>query len=94
MTDKTINIFVTISVPEANRPEILKLLEKLTVASQAENGNQHYQYYLHPTDPTQLVIVEQWANAEVLDAHENTEHFKTLLPKIGDMAASVDIRKF
>lgn len=89
-----INIFVTISVPQDNRLAILALLEQITRASQAENGNRHYQYYLHPTDPTQLVIVEQWDNAQVLDAHENTEHFKTLLPKIGDLASSVDIRKF
>ena len=89
-----INIFVAITVAPENRPEIMKLLEELTQASQKEKGNHRYQYYLHPTDRTQLIISEKWENAEVLDAHEASVHFKTLLPKIGDLAKSIDIQKF
>ena len=55
-----INILVTITVSEQNRPQTLRLLEQLTEASQQENGNISYQHYLHPTDPEQLLIVELW----------------------------------
>lgn len=89
-----INILVTITVTEGNRPETLRLLEKLTEASQQENGNITYQYYLHPTDPQQLLIVEIWQNGEVLDAHEKTHHFTTLLPQIDKLADGIEIRKF
>ena len=44
-----INILVTITVSEQNRPQTLRLLEQLTEASQQENGNISYQHYLHPT---------------------------------------------
>ena len=67
-----INILVTITVSEQNRPQTLRLLEQLTEASQQENGNISYQHYLHPTDPEQLLIVELWQNGEVLAAHEAT----------------------
>ena len=63
-----INILVTITVSEQNRPQTLRLLEQLTEASQQENGNISYQHYLHPTDPEQLLIVELWQNGEVLAA--------------------------
>ena len=89
-----INIFVTINVTADKRAKVLELLAELTAASQKENGNLRYQYYLHPTDPAQIVICERWENAAVLAAHEATKHFATLLPQIGDLASSVDIDKF
>ena len=89
-----INIFVTINVTADERAKVLELLAELTAASQKENGNLRYQYYLHPTDPAQIVICERWENAAVLAAHEATKHFTTLLPQIGDLASSVDIDKF
>ena len=89
-----INIFVTINVTADQRAKVLELLAELTAASQKENGNLRYQYYLHPTDPAQIVICERWENAAVLAAHEATKHFTTLLPQIGDLASSVDIDKF
>ena len=89
-----INIFVTINVTADKRAKVLELLAELTAASQKENGNLRYQYYLHPTDPAQNVICERWENAAVLAAHEATKHFTTLLPQIGDLASSVDIDKF
>ena len=89
-----INIFVTINVTADKRAKGLELLAELTAASQKENGNLRYQYYLHPTDPAQIVICERWENAAVLAAHEATKHFTTLLPQIGDLASSVDIDKF
>ena len=89
-----INIFVTINVTADKRAKVLELLAELTAASQKENGNLRYQYYLHPTDPAQIVICERWENAAVLAAHEATKHFTTLMPQIGDLASSVDIDKF
>lgn len=89
-----INIFVTINVTADKRAKVLELLAELTAASQKENGNLRYQYYLHPTDPAQIVICERWENAAILAAHEATKHFTTLLPQIGDLASSVDIDKF
>ena len=89
-----INIFVTINVTADKRAKVLELLAELTAASQKENGNLRYQYYLHPTDPAQIVICERWENAAVLAAHEATKHCTTLLPQIGDLASSVDIDKF
>ena len=89
-----INIFVTINVTADKRAKVLELLAELAAASQKENGNLRYQYYLHPTDPAQIVICERWENAAVLAAHEATIHFTTLLPQIGDLASSVDIDKF
>lgn len=89
-----INIFVTINVTADKRAKVLELLAELTAASRKENGNLRYQYYLHPTDPAQIIICERWENAAVLAAHEATKHFTTLLPQIGDLASSVDIDKF
>ena len=89
-----INIIVSVTVGEQNRPAVLPLLEKLTAASRQENGNVVYQYYLHPTEVQKLVIIEVWQNAEVLAAHEATEHFTTLLPQIVELSENLDIRKF
>ena len=89
-----INIIVTITVSEENRPQVLPLLEALTTASQQESGNISYEFYLHPTDPMRLAIIEVWQNAEVLAEHEATKHFTTLLPQIEKLAVGIDIQKF
>ena len=89
-----INIIVTITVKENHRAAMLPLLEKLTEASQQENGNIRYQHYLHPTDPEQLLILEVWQDADVLAAHEKTPHFTTLLPQIEKLALGLDIHKY
>lgn len=89
-----VNVYVTISVDPANRAELLSYLEPLTAASKLEEGCNWYQYWFHPTDQTQIAIVEQWATAEALTAHEATEHFTTLLPKVGELAKEVVINKF
>ncbi|MDD3107868.1 MAG: putative quinol monooxygenase [Alistipes sp.] len=89
-----IQILVKITVTQAHRDAVLALLEPLTVASQQETGNISYQYYLHPTDATQLLIAEQWENPEVLAVHEKTEHFTTLLPQIVKLSVGLDLQKF
>ena len=89
-----INIIVTITVSEENRPQVLPLLEALTTASQQESGNISYEFYLHPTDPMRLAIIEVWQNAEVLAEHEETKHFTTLLPQIEKLSVGIDIQKF
>ena len=89
-----INIFVTINVTADKRAKLLQLLAEVTAASEKDKNNLPYQYYLHPTDPAQIIICERWENAAVLAAHEATKHFTTLLPQIGDLASSVDIDKF
>lgn len=89
-----INILVTIRIPEANRSQALALLAELTAASKKEHGNHRYQYYLHPTDSNEVIITEQWENAEVLAAHEATAHFTTLLPQIQQLATDLAIEKY
>ncbi len=89
-----INIFVSISVAVDKKSQMLPLLEALTQESQKEKGCLRYQYWLHPTDPTKMAITERWENDECLAAHEASEHFNTLLPRISDLANSLDIDKF
>jgi len=89
-----INIFVSIEVSVDKKNQMLPLLEALTTASQKENGCSRYQYWLHPTDPEKIAIVEQWMDAASLEKHEATEHFNVLLPQIQALANQLDIEKF
>ena len=42
-----------------------------------EPGNIAYDLHESVTDPTKMVFVEQWENAEALVPHRSAEHMKT-----------------
>ena len=50
--------------------------------SLAEAGCLGYQPYVNPSDPTHILIVEEWTNKAALDAHFASPHFQRLAPQL------------
>lgn len=86
---------------EAMHPIVDELVKK----SRAEKGNSGhtmkmkkigcFQYDLvQSLDSLNFSLVEEWESQEALDAHNQTEHFKTLVPKFRDLAASMSLKKY
>ena len=77
-----LNVFVT-TTPE-NLAEVVTGLNALAAASRAEAGCEGYEIYQSTVEPTRLIIVETWAGDEALSAHQQTPHYTTILPPLGD----------
>jgi quinol monooxygenase YgiN len=59
-----------------DRAEIRSMLEKLGSASRQETGCTNYVAHSLDSDPDIIVIYEQYRDAEALEAHRASEHFR------------------
>ncbi len=90
-----LNVFVT-TTPE-HLAEVVEGLNTLAAASRAEAGCNGYEIYQSTIEPTLLFIVETWAGDEALAIHNESNHFKTILPPLmdtGKMALTVERFEF
>jgi quinol monooxygenase YgiN len=64
------------------RPEeietVLELLSRLAQASREEPGNLGYEFYQGVEDPGHVVILERYTDEAGLDAHRESDHFRSL----------------
>ncbi|MDG0818074.1 putative quinol monooxygenase [Bdellovibrio svalbardensis] len=57
----------------------LTFLNDLQKASRAEPGCLTYDYYQDPHHPQNILIYEEYKNAEAVEAHRMTRHFQELV---------------
>ncbi len=55
---------------------VLDAIEKLTPPSRDEEGNQYYQAYQDPSEPSVFRLFEVYADEEAYAAHGASAHFK------------------
>ena len=60
----------------ADREAIAECLRELTAASRGEPGCVSYIPHIVETDPTTVLIYEQYRDDAALEAHRATEHFE------------------
>lgn len=58
----------------------------LVAASAAEEGNITYTLNQDITNPRMFAMIEIWKDQEAIEKHNASEHFTTIVPKLGEMA--------
>ena len=71
-----IYVVATLSVKPETRAELIEGAKACITETRKEAGNIAYDLHESVTDPTRMVFVEQWDNAEALEPHRKTEHMK------------------
>lgn len=82
-----------IQVEDCKREEVLALAKELVAASLNDNGCIAYDIFESATRKDVMMICETWKDEASLDAHSNSSHFTTLVPKIESLAA-MKLEKF
>lgn len=59
----------------------LRLLTELQKASRLEPDNLVYEFYQDPHLPENILIYEEYKNAEAIEAHRMTKHFQDIVVK-------------
>jgi len=72
-----IYVVATLSVKPETRAEFIAGATACINETRKEPGNIAYDLHESVTDPTRMVFVEQWENAEALVPHRATAHMKT-----------------
>lgn len=81
-------------VKEESRDLYLKVASILTKASRNEEGNISYGLFQDTKNPSTLTFIEEWESFEAIKIHEESEHFKTNISKLIELAESIDINLY
>lgn len=82
-----IKIVAKIVVQEDKIEEFQKMAAELVEKSQAEEGNVSYSLNQSTQDKCQHAFIEIWKDNDAIEKHNASEHFTTILPKLGEMAS-------
>ena len=93
--NNTIRVVARVTVRPDKFDETMKALTELVAATRAEPGCVRYELLRNIADPHELTFVEEWADAESLEAHFATEHFSAVAARAEELlTAPPDIRRY
>lgn len=79
-----IGIIARLKIQEGKNEEFEKIFSELAAAVHAnESGNNFYALHRSRDDNTTFVVLEQYEDQAALDAHGQSDHFKTIGAKMG-----------
>ena len=74
-----------------NTEQYYELIFELIDRTREENGNISYTLYADKEHPGEHVLIEEWEDQESLNAHFQTEHFTTIVPKIQKLQSAPSV---
>ena len=74
-------------LPESKN-EALELMRNMVRLCRQEHGCLAYEYFEGLTDTNQVVLLQEWEDADCLQEHYQTDHMADFLDKLGDYLES------
>jgi quinol monooxygenase YgiN len=71
-----IYVVATLTVKPDMRAEMIAGAKACIAETRKEAGNIAYDMHESVTDPSKMVFVEQWDNAEALEPHRKSDHMR------------------
>ena len=78
----------TFQLHPETREEALGLMKNMVRLCRQEHGCLSYEYFEGITDPNQVVLLQEWENAECLEEHYQTDHMEDFLQRLGAYLSS------
>lgn len=95
MSNSTLRVVAHLVALPDKIEDLKTLLLSLIEPTRQEPGCIQYELYQNQTDPTDFTFIEEWENAELLDAHLASSHIQNAIPKLTGIAAGPpDIRRY
>jgi len=69
-------------IEEQKQQEFITIVKQMIEKSRKEDGCISYTLHQNTQKPLYYCIIEQWENEQAISQHNNTEHFKTLVPQM------------
>ncbi len=69
-------------VLDGKREGFLKAAKIMETESRKEDGCISYTLYEDIQEPQKFCCIEQWKDEKAVDAHNNSRHFQTMVPKM------------
>ncbi|WP_211232600.1 aminoacyl-tRNA hydrolase [Brachyspira alvinipulli] len=81
---KMIKIIAKNPVKQENKSKFIETAKELIEKSRKEEGCISYSLY-ESTDGKYLTFIEEWKDEKAIESHNNSQHFKSIVPKLGEM---------
>lgn len=78
-------IYATVHVKDENMDEFLKVMTELARKSAAEPQCGGYHFVQRADNHNEFAFIEFWPTPDSHEAHRQSQHFKTLFPKMCDL---------
>ncbi|MFT4861799.1 MAG: quinol monooxygenase YgiN [Pseudohongiellaceae bacterium] len=73
----------TFHLLETGKAEVLELMREMVELCLKEKGCFSYEYFAGITKPNQVILLQEWDNAEHLQKHYQTQHMEKFLKNLG-----------
>ena len=71
-----------------SKGEIIELMKDMVRLCRQEHGCLSYEYFEGLTDANQVVLLQEWENADCLQGHYETAHMEKFISKLGNYLES------
>lgn len=72
----------TFQLLPTSKPEVLPLMKNMVRLCRQEYGCLSYEYYEGVTETNRLILLQEWENADCLQAHYQTEYMDEFIAKL------------
>lgn len=79
-----IKIVAKNTLKEGQKENFIKTAKELIEKSRAEEGNISYTLCEDIKNPDILTFIEEWKDMEAIAVHNDTEHFKKIVPMLAE----------
>ena len=79
-----IKIVAVNTLKEGKKEEFIKTAQELIKKSREEEGNISYSLFEDIKNENILAFIEEWKDMDAIDFHNNTEHFKRIVPMLAE----------
>lgn len=69
---------------EGKKQEFIKTAQELIKKSREEKGNISYSLFEDIQNQNVLTFIEEWESMDAIAFHNNTEHFKRIVPMLAE----------
>lgn len=73
-------------VSSENKSKFIETAKELIEKSRKEKGCISYNLY-ESVDGKYLTFIEEWKDEKAIESHNNSEHFKAIVPKLGELTS-------
>ena len=77
-------------IPDS-REEALKLMKNMVRLCRLEHGCLSYEYFEGVTETNQVILLQEWKDADCLQEHYHTDHMEAFIGKLGDFLESKNL---
>ena len=78
----------TFKLNPENKESVTDLMKEMVRLCRKEHGCISYEYYEGITDSCQVILLQEWKDADCLQEHYRTEHMADFLEKLNDYLVS------